>query len=375
MLTPLRDMPLPTIAPPGPRILIVSGSVGAGHDGAARELAARLARAGAVAEVRDFLDAVPRGVARLLRDGYTGTVGHAPFAFEFLFRRLEHRGLFWRIEQLVCAAAQEAVWRWIDGFQPDVVVSTYPLASQTLGAMRADGRVPVPVMTYLTDPAVHASWLHPAVDAHVTVTAATSRQGALDYGLSFATAGPLVPERFARVPGLEELVELRAALRAPSGRPLALLVTGSLGLGDLLPTVAHVSSAGMTPVVLCGRNDDLRRRLAGVPRVISLGWRSDVHRLMHVSDVLVQNAGGLSFTEAYVSGLPAVTYRPIPGHGRANARALDEAGLAPWARTPAQLVDVLHDQCGQTRIPPMVDDPTDLVLALAPVPMGAGGTA
>ena len=63
---------------------------------------------------------------------------------------------------------------------------------------------------------------------------------------------------------------------------------------------------------------------------------------MHVADVLVQNAGGLSLTEALVAGLPAVTYRPIPGHGRANAAVLDASGLAPWARTDDQLVEFVH---------------------------------
>jgi UDP-N-acetylglucosamine:LPS N-acetylglucosamine transferase len=91
-----------------------------------------------------------------------------------------------------------------------------------------------------------------------------------------------------------------------------------------------------------------------------------VHRLTHVADVLVQNAGGLSFTEAYVAGLPAVTYRPIPGHGRANARVMDEAGLAPWARTPDELADLLQSRSLATRTPPVVDDPTDHVLAMVP---------
>ena len=365
MAAPLMTAQRPaTVAPP--RVLVISGSVGAGHDGAARELAHRLAGAGAVAEVRDFLAAVPRPVARLLRDGYTRVVGYLPFAFELLFRRLERQGVLWQIEQHVCAVAENAVARWIDEVRPDVVVSTYPLASQTLGSMRADGRVSAPVVTYLTDPAVHASWLHPAVDVHMTVTAATARQGEAEYGMPFDVAGPLVPERFSRVPDLDELVTLRRDLELPMDRPVALLVAGSLGLGDLLPTVEHVAAAGLTPLVLCGRNAALRRRLARVPGAVALGWRTDVHRLTHVADVLVQNAGGLSFTEAYVAGLPAVTYRPIPGHGRANARVMDEAGLAPWARTPDELADLLQSRSLATRTPPVVDDPTDLVLAMVP---------
>src|SRR4051812_16354615 len=146
------------------RVLVVSGSVGAGHDGAARELATRLQRAGVEVAVRDFLDAVPPPVARLLREGYTTTVEWAPVAFEALFRGLERRGPLWWAEQQLCAYAARTVARWATEFRPDAVVSTYPPASQAVGALRADGRLAAPAYTYLTDPAVHVSWLHPAVD-------------------------------------------------------------------------------------------------------------------------------------------------------------------------------------------------------------------
>jgi len=41
------------------RVLVISGSVGAGHDGAADELIARLRNLGVRADRRDYLDAVP----------------------------------------------------------------------------------------------------------------------------------------------------------------------------------------------------------------------------------------------------------------------------------------------------------------------------
>ena len=63
---------------------------------------------------------------------------------------------------------------------------------------------------------------------------------------------------------------------------------------------------------------------------------------MAAADLLVHNAGGLSLTEALVAGLPAVTYLPIPGHGRANAVVLDRAGVAGWPRDPQQLADTIE---------------------------------
>ena len=347
-----------------PRVLVVSGSVGAGHDGAARELAARLRATGAVADVRDFLTALPRPIAHLLREGYLSTVERIPAAFEFLYQRLERKGAFWRAEALLVGRGASGIARWVAEFRPDVVVGLYPPAVQALGMMRGSGRLTMPVMSYLTDPAAHVSWLHPALDVHATVTAATARQAAADYGVACTVAGPLVPARFSVRPGAARLAALRTELGLPGGSPVALLGGGSLGLGDVAPTARVIAESGATAVVLCARNESLRRRLERVPGVLPLGWRTDVPELMHAADVLVQNAGGLSLTEALVAGLPAVTYRPIPGHGRANAAVLDAAGLAPWARTAEQLGELVH-AARRHRTPPAFPDPAALVLSVA----------
>ena len=349
------------------RVLVVTGSVGAGHDGAAYELAARLRAAGTDVDVRDYLDALPRAARHLLRDGYTLSVGRVPAVFEWLFRGIERRGVVHRLVLAFCHLAERTVRGWLAAQRYDVIVSTYPLASQTLGRLRADGRLSVPVLTYLTDPAVHRSWLHPAVDAHLTVTAAAAEQGARDYGVELQVAGPLVPEAFLRRHAPTERAALRAELGLPATGPVALVVTGSLGLGDVTASVEDLLACGVGALVLCGRNEGLRRRLARLEGCVALGWRDDVPALMAVCDVLVHNAGGLSFTEAYVAGLPAVSYRCIPGHGLANARVLADAGLAPWARDRAGLADALADRLSLGRHVDSHPDPARLLLQVLAV--------
>lgn len=360
---PARSLPAAR-AVRAPRVLVITGSVGAGHDGAAAELAARLRARGAVAEVRDLLDGLPRAAQLFLRDGYAVAVARAPHLFEAVFRGMEHRGVVWRVEQEVCALGRRALQAWLEEVRPDVVVSTYPLSSQLLGQEADAGRLSVPFVTYCTDPAVHASWLHPRAAAHLTVTEATAEQGRAQYpdlersGVPFEVAGPLVPARFAERPALPELVALRAELGLAVGphrgrgtaRPVALLATGSLGMGAVVPSARDVAAAGWTPLVLCGRNAALRRRVAAVPGAVALGWRSDVHRLMQLADVLVHNAGGLAVTEALVAGLPAVTYRSIPGHGRANAGVLAERAGVPWPAAREQLAGALDAQLARGRL-------------------------
>ena len=191
-------------------------------------------------------------------------------------------------------------------------------------------------MTYLTDPAAHvlatptSTWISSSPGDRRDATGSRVRR---------RRRSPLRPA--VRPP--ERRRALRAELGIPADAPVALIGAGSLGLGDVPRTVAAILHHPRAhAVVLCGRNGALRRRWAGDPRVTPLGWRDDVADLMAAADLLVHNAGGLSLTEALVAGLPAVTYLPIPGHGRANAAVLDRAGVASWPRNPQQLADTIE---------------------------------
>src|SRR3954453_14933020 len=129
-------------------------------------------------------------------------VQYGPRLFDRMFRGLEHDGLLRRTSEAVCAAAEDTVERWCRG--ADVVVATYPLAGQTLGRLREQGRLAATPVTYLTDPAARATWCHPAlptpwcppaVPIPLTVPRATAAD-ALRYGVSATTGGPLCTPDF-----------------------------------------------------------------------------------------------------------------------------------------------------------------------------------
>ena len=65
-------------------------------------------------------------------------------------------------------------------------------------ALRAAGRIDVPVVSYLTDPAPHRMWVHPGVDVHLSATTACAVAADEIYGVDVLAAGPLVDPRFSR---------------------------------------------------------------------------------------------------------------------------------------------------------------------------------
>jgi processive 1,2-diacylglycerol beta-glucosyltransferase len=326
------------------RILIVSASMGAGHDGAANELRARLERQGHEVRVVDFLDCCPFGIGWFIKVTYLLQLRVAPWSYDLTYRLWYKLPSTWSfIVRLDTFVAGKRLRRAITETDADVVVSTYPLSSLVLGNMRKKRWLKVPVITYLTDFAVHPLWVHPHVDVHLATSpyaAATARTRGGDDARS---PGPLVGDRFRPAAGPDRAVA-RAELGLADGARGVLVVAGSWGVGDIPGTVDAIVAAGdFHPVVICGRDEKLQTELTARGHGTILGWRDDMPRLMAACDVMVENAGGLTANEAFAVGLPVVTFLPIAGHGKDNAEGMAELGVTRYARTPEQLRDALTD--------------------------------
>ncbi|MDA8271818.1 MAG: glycosyltransferase [Actinomycetota bacterium] len=320
------------------RVLVISARMGAGHDGAARELCIRLENRGHQTEMVDFLDASPR-MGRFLKRTYELQLSKAPWTYELLYRMWTWtRVLTPPLVFLLALIFEKRLRKWADEFQADVIVTTYPFASVVLGRARLKKRrrLQIPVSTFLTDFAVHPLWVHRGVDSHICVH---PRAAQAVYNLTgeFATApGPLVSRAF--IDGNESRSEARARLGIPQDATAVLIVAGSWGVGELEDTFnTLLTEDEFLPVAVCGRNAELAKRLRNRGQGIVLEWTEEMAAYMRACDVVIQNAGGLTCMEAFASRLPVISYNPIPGHGRQNVFEMTAAGVAKWARGPESL--------------------------------------
>ncbi|WP_051950967.1 MGDG synthase family glycosyltransferase [Actinacidiphila yeochonensis] len=321
---------------PRSRIVIISAGMGAGHDGAAQQLAERLLADGFTVDRHDFLDLLPARLGTVLAGTYHRLLVRAPGGYQRIYASTE-RGS--RPGPAVAGLLRATRRRVLRAIPPDtaVVVSTYPGASQVLGGLRRRGELAVPAVTYLTDFSVHPLWVAPGVDVHLAAHRVPARQAADRDAAGVRVCAPVVGRAFSPASRAQRAAA-RAAFALPREAPLALLVAGSWGVGAVEQAAADLRECGaVEPVVVCGRNERLAARLRARGFAHVHGWVADMPGLMRACDVLVQNAGGLTSLEAFAAGLPVLSYRCIPGHGQTNAAALAEAGLAPWVRDPRAL--------------------------------------
>jgi len=326
----------------GNRILIVSASVGAGHDGVATELARRLRERGFQIELVDFLDLLPGVLGAALRRAYALALAVAPSSWQLLYTTLDRHP---RQSAAVARMANLARPRMLAALGTDcrAVVSTYPLASQVLGQLRRHGTLAVPVTTFLCDMSVHSLWVSTGVDAHLAMHKVTADQADALGAPGVHITAPAIAPGFRPAHSPAEVASARARFGLPTEGKLALVLAGSWAVGQVERTVHELAATDTArPVVVCGRNNHLHRRLTRDGQCIPLRWIDDMPTLLHAADVVVHNAGGLSCQEALAAGVPVITYRCIPGHGQTNVAALDLSGLVAHAPNLTELHRQLH---------------------------------
>jgi diacylglycerol O-acyltransferase len=329
------------------RLLVVSATIGEGHNATARAIEERARWLWPGCEIRrvDTLDLMGSWVGPGFRWIYRVNVDTTPWLYDYFYRSL------WR-HPWFAGASCRFVGAWsglrlapvIASYQPDLVVSTYPLGTAGLDWIRRRDGLNVPVAAIISDFAPHPFWVYPEVDLHYVASHASLQ--AMHRARPEARGAVGAPPVVAAFAPATQVGRIAARRRCglPEDRLIVLVSCGSLGFGSMERAVEAALAAGpqVCVVVACGRNEALRATLMArsepLDRLVPLGWTTEMPALTVAADAVVTNAGGASALEALASGRAVLMFEPIAGHGRANAELMAQAGLATLCQGPAELV-------------------------------------
>lgn len=331
------------------RTLIFSADIGEGHELPARMVAdgIRGLVPGAEVTIVDTLQVAGSLTRMLVREGSEMILRQLPAIYDVQYALAMNPPLRGVGKALAPVVAGRGLRRTVAEHRPDVIVSTYPLATQVLAVLRQLRRMPVPVVSAITDLAALHYWAHPGCDLHLL----TQEESVAEVR---AIAGPdarMESVRGLTDPGFDRPVDpaaARASLGLPADAPIVLVSGGGWGVGDLEGAVATVVAAVPTATVvcLCGRNEELLATINGAfgrdPRVVPMGFTDRMSDLMAAADVLVHSTAGLTALEALIRGTRVVSYGWGVGHIRVNNAAFERFGLARVATDRPALAEAVR---------------------------------
>ncbi len=333
------------------KLLIVTASVGAGHNSASAALIATLRSAAPQIRIDciDTMDFVPRWFRAYYAGGFMLAMSRLPRLYGLGYRltdrpqtaisaRLE-RVRLWH-EQHVCRALVER----INQIGPDLVLHTHFLCAGVMGELIEAGRLNLPQWVVVTDVRVHRFWHAKHVEEWF-VPCEPSRWPLLRWGVEpqrIVVSGiPIHAKWLAAVNRQEVLREWDL----PANRPIVLISAGAqYTVGPIHEMVNGLCRACPEAffVVLAGHNKKLLARLAQTPhwpgRIRGVGFTDRINELADVASLIVTKPGGITTAECLAKGTPMVLIRPVPGQEAGNAAFLAHHGAAVIARDADDLV-------------------------------------
>ena len=309
--------------------LILSGSLGMGHDVVADAWANSLHARGWTSETHDAMAMLGGPAARIGDAVFRRALSVAPIYDALHFSSLRTgNALARRMDRLATARLVPVVEELIDARPPDLVLSVFATAAGVLDNIKVRRRDLVGAVM-CTDVAVHRLWVHPGTDLFLVTSEAAAASVR-----RFRPQAPVQIMPFPLRAGFYDpptQVEARAILGVPGDEPCVLLMSGGWGLGPIAAAARELGTAGINVLAVAGRNEKLAARLrtvsASVPRVRAFGFSDQIPTLMAACDVVITSPGD-TCSEARALGRDMVIIDVVPGHGRDNLGHELELGRA-----------------------------------------------
>jgi processive 1,2-diacylglycerol beta-glucosyltransferase len=325
-----------------PRILILTASMGEGHNTAARNIGdALLAESDGSAEVliADPYTRTNPVINKLMQTGYTTAINRYPRAWKVVFELLSKRGVVEGMGPML-AELTAAVKALIDEFRPDIIASTYPVFSFLIAKIRKrHSAVTVPFYTVITDSTmINSAWYRCPCDGSLVADEQTAR----------VLRGDGVPPQKVHVLGFPVGLEFESLQPAPppskEGWKAIFFPSGvSEFAAKVLTHLAEIPRLHVT--VVTGRRQQVLQKLhdARLPKHGSLlGWTDQMPALMTSHHIFIGKAGGATVQEAIAAQIPFLVSHVVPGQEEGNIALIEQTGIGALAvGNPQRIRDMI----------------------------------
>lgn len=325
--------------------LILSGSIGKGHDSVAEACRAALDAGGVPAQTLDSMALLGGAASRAGMATFRYLIERPTVYDGFHFGHLRTGTRLPRAmarasdRQIVPRLEAELDHRgWSEGSQA-VAVAVFPTGVSAAAKLKAR-RPGLKVVAVCTDACAHRMWIHEEVDLYMvcSMLAANTVQRYQPRAKIGVVPAPVRPAFFSA----PDRQVARRTFGLESSDRCVLLMSGGWGRGPLAETAAALAQEDYRVLVVAGLNEGLHGRLRRLaqedPRVVPFGLTDRVPELMAAADLVVTSPGQTCH-EARVIGRWLVILDVVPGHGRENTiHEIESGGALACSPDPASVL-------------------------------------
>lgn len=329
------------------KTLILSCNTGAGHNTAARAVREQFEKAGVECQMLDALSFASESLSRFVCNTYVGITIKAPKLFGAGYRMCEKMSSprIRSASYYANAGYAQALYRYLIHNRIDTVVMSHIFPAQCLTYIRRHYHLQVKTYLISTDydccPFVEETSTDAFFISHSSITADFLRRGVGEERV-FVSGIPTM-EKFSRHTMKNDA---RKELNLPLDCPIVLMMSGSMGFGNLESMVRLIRNRMQesTHIIILGGNNErmkstLRAHFREDSRIHVMDFTTQADLYMDACDIMLTKPGGLTSTEAAVKNVPLVHTAPIPGCETDNLHFFRNFGLSLSGDTPEDTAD------------------------------------
>lgn len=344
----------------GKNILVVTASMGSGHNKAANAVAEAIKRKYPVNKINviDFMSTETAYFNSLVKDIYLKMLDHTPSVYEFFYKFTSDSTKGSTIQSVFAHAMKKDMRELIKKYEADMVICTHPFPCAAASYLKQTGEINIPLITVMTDFCVHQFWLYKNIDIYFTANDLLKKemvnQGLLEERI-FVTGIP-VGYNFRVDYNRDDLL---AKFKLEKDKPVALIMGGGLGLGGVKNALCQLEhlEKDIQILVITGVNVALWSEMNEYAqhskhKIFVWGYSHNIQEFMSVATFLISKPGALTISEALTRELPMILHDPIPGPEVDNAKFVSDNGAAIWVKHQDTLDAVVREVLSDATILP-----------------------
>ena len=266
-----------------------------------------------------------------------------------LYEKMDHGKILKNYDKFISSSfANQKMKKFINDFNPDVVVSTIHGESHMVGKFRKKGITNVKALTILTDFEEHSWWLR--YSDYIDYFIVNTKEMALSMskkGINKNKIKPLgtpIAEKFFNNFDIQTIKE---RYKLPLDKKIILIFGGGgQGFKESLPYYEEIlkKRTDIVSLFISGKNKKLEEKARELSKKYNqntrvFGFVNNVEELMAISDIIVTKPGGLTIVECLAVKKPTIYINSIGAQENANLKFVENKKIGFYCNDVGEFKD------------------------------------
>jgi processive 1,2-diacylglycerol beta-glucosyltransferase len=241
------------------KVLICTISIGNGHRSVTNTLKNFLKEKDESIEISviDIYEYLTPKIGKMINKLYEGSVKYLPSAYELFYEKTDSDSL---LSDKINLSKMPKFKKILKSIDPDLIIHTYP-SMFYIKYVKAGRKVPS--ISIITDYYAHRYWKQKHVDYYITPSEQVRFQ-MIGLGVApeniFAFGIP-IKENFYRVIDANEKRDLLEKYNLPRDQEILILMSGGLGMGNIIEVFNELKNSQYHLIVLAGKNQEISKKV------------------------------------------------------------------------------------------------------------------